>query len=209
MQVCDVRRGALAEADQHAPLARHVLDAQPRAAPVAPDRAGQRLEHPLGLHAAEAREILDQLSLLERELRRGRQVLQRAAAADAEVRDTRVRCGRRSRAARARRTPRRNCGAVASGAAPRARRAMRPPRTPSCRRCARLPWPRGSGRRCPPLPAAPRSASSVAGPQGAGHAAANSSKCGLPDACSHSRTRPHSRSCSSWVRCPRSSSKRR
>jgi len=86
VQVRDVERGTLPEAHQHPTLARDELDAESRAASVVPHRTGQRLEHPRGLDAAEARQVLEKLRLLVGELRRRREVLQGTAAAGAVVR---------------------------------------------------------------------------------------------------------------------------
>jgi hypothetical protein len=80
---------ALAESHQHPPLARHVFDAQPRAPPVAPGAALNGLQPAHRRHPAQAFEALGQLQLLELQLRSVVEVLQRAAAADIEVRAAR------------------------------------------------------------------------------------------------------------------------
>jgi hypothetical protein len=86
VQVSDVGRRALAKSDQHPSLAWHQLYAEPCAPPIRPDRPCQRFEHTRGLDAAESDQVLQQLGLLESKLRRRSEVLQRAAAAEAEMR---------------------------------------------------------------------------------------------------------------------------
>ena len=84
-QVRHVGRGALTESDHHARLAVHVLGAEARPAPVAPGGTGERRQPPRGLGARHPRQGLLELALLGEQLRRRLEVLQRAAAADAEM----------------------------------------------------------------------------------------------------------------------------
>ena len=77
---------ALAEADQRAALLLDVLHRQPRAATVAPRIARQRREHATRRDVADALEVLEQRALLCDDLRLRREMLQRAAAAGAEMR---------------------------------------------------------------------------------------------------------------------------
>ncbi len=97
--VGDVARLPLVEADQHAALLRHVAHRQPRAVAVAPRRSVDRRQH---LLPARTRPMCHSASSSTRCLAatcaRGVEVLQRAAAADAEVRAARRRRARRSRA---------------------------------------------------------------------------------------------------------------
>src|SRR6185503_19768923 len=76
---------ALAEADENLAFLVHVLAAQPCAAPIAPQRSGQRREPALRQYAADALERFGDDAALCRELRRMLEVLQGAAAADAEM----------------------------------------------------------------------------------------------------------------------------
>src|SRR5438094_7959732 len=62
---------------------------------IAPLLAGDRRQHALGMHLADARQVLQQPVLLRRELRREIGVLRGAAAADAEVRAAREAAARR------------------------------------------------------------------------------------------------------------------
>ncbi len=68
------------------PLRVHEARTQPRATPVAPRLARQRRQAALRLHLAEPAQRLAQLRVLDRQLRSRREVLQRAAAAVAEMR---------------------------------------------------------------------------------------------------------------------------
>ena len=85
-QVGDQAVTFLAEADQGVPLGVHVLHAQPRLAPVAGDRPGERLQPAIRTQAAEMLELLGEHRLLALNLHRRVQVLQAAAAADQTVR---------------------------------------------------------------------------------------------------------------------------
>jgi hypothetical protein len=76
----------LAESHQRAPLGVHETGAQARTAPVSPRVAMQRREPAIGFNLADAPQRLAQHVVLHGALRLGRQVLQRAAAADAEMR---------------------------------------------------------------------------------------------------------------------------
>ena len=96
--VGDVRPRALAEADEHAVLARDVLDAEPRAPAIVPRRADDGRQPLAGLDAPDALQRLRDDALLERHLRGVREMLQRAAAAAAEV----LALGRHARPAKAR-----------------------------------------------------------------------------------------------------------
>jgi len=77
---------ALAETDEHPALFFDELHAEPALAPVSPRRVGQCRQHFARTHFADAFEIFQQHALLRGDLRGGRQMLQRAAAADAEMR---------------------------------------------------------------------------------------------------------------------------
>ena len=78
-------REALPESDHRSTLRAHVACAEPRAAPVLPLWALQRAEPALRRYPANTLEGLTQLLLLDGQLRRTIEVLQRAAAADAKV----------------------------------------------------------------------------------------------------------------------------
>ena len=67
---------ALAKARKDAALLMHVLDAEPRPAPIGKCGPAQRLDHPRRSNAADALEVVEQLALFRGELRLGRQVLQ-------------------------------------------------------------------------------------------------------------------------------------
>src|SRR4029077_9113147 len=90
LELRHVRSGTLPKADQGTALLAHELSAEARAAPVAPDGTGERGEPVLGADARDAFEVLAQLLLLQRQLRRRLQVLQRAAPAHPEVRAARL-----------------------------------------------------------------------------------------------------------------------
>ena len=83
--VRDVRRRALAKTDEHALLARNVLDAEPRAPAIVPRSAHDGRQPLARLDAPDALQRLRDDLLLECDLRRVREMLQRAAAAAAEV----------------------------------------------------------------------------------------------------------------------------
>jgi hypothetical protein len=87
--VGDVARLALVEADQDAALLDHVADRQPRARPVAPRRPVHRRAAERRRHVADALERVLERALLGGDLELRRRVLQRAAAAGAEVRAAR------------------------------------------------------------------------------------------------------------------------
>src|SRR5215475_4755792 len=80
---------ALAKAREHPALLVHVFDAKTSAAPIAPCRTLERRKHFRRRHLADALEVIHQLLLFGLELRGGRQMLQRAAAAQAEMPTTR------------------------------------------------------------------------------------------------------------------------
>ncbi len=75
----------LAKTHQHFFFLDDVFHAQAGFAPITPDRAGQRRQHPFGFDTAESLEVFQQDILLGFDLRLRLQVLQRAAAADVEV----------------------------------------------------------------------------------------------------------------------------
>ena len=77
---------ALAEADQRAALFLDVLHRQPRATTVAPRIARERIEDARRCDVTDALEVLEQRALLREDLRLRREMLQRAAAAGAEMR---------------------------------------------------------------------------------------------------------------------------
>ena len=85
----DVGLGALAKPDQHLAAFEDVFDAEPRAAPIRPGRPLQGRQPLARLDPPDAREIVHQFARFGGDLRLGRQMLQRASAADAEVRTAR------------------------------------------------------------------------------------------------------------------------
>ena len=135
LQVGDVAGAALAEAHQAAALLRHVARAEARAATVVPAPALQRRQPCARASPCRCASRFSRSSrCLTRELRSGVEVLQRAAAADAEMRATRRRRARATARALARSSAfvvaaRRACGA---GPARPARPAARRRRTRSC-----------------------------------------------------------------------------
>ncbi len=96
-KIGDEARIVFAESDQHLAFLGDPLDRKPTLAAIAPWRVGQRIEPALRLDLADALEILGEHALLRGDLRSRRQVLQRAAAAGAEVRTTRLDALGRSR----------------------------------------------------------------------------------------------------------------
>ena len=205
VEVGNVGCRPLPEADQHAPLARDELHAEPRTPAVRPGGPRQRLKHAARLDAAQPHEVLEQLRLLEGELRGGCEVLQCAAAAEPEMRTL----GRHPVRTRAQHLLEHRLVEIAapSHAAhehPLARQrvgdehglAVDPGDSPGLVR--EIDDVRLLGRDTQALHAGP-----------AAQAARNSARCGLPAPSSQARTMPHSRSCSSGVSRPRMSSKRR
>ena len=89
--VGDVARLALVEADQHAALLRHVAHRQPRAIPVAPRRPVDRRQQTAGRTRPMRASASSSARCLAATCSDGVRVLQRAAAADAEVRAARHR----------------------------------------------------------------------------------------------------------------------
>ena len=87
--VGDVAPVGLAETNQHAPLLLDKFGAKPAFAAIAPRRIGQRRKYTLRHHLADALEIFEQHALLRRDLRDRIEMLQRAAATDAEMRAAR------------------------------------------------------------------------------------------------------------------------
>ncbi len=86
----DVARAAFVETHQRAALLLDPARRQPRPMTIAPCRPDDRREHALGLHFAHVREGVFEHALLGRHLRAEIDVLQRAAAAHAEVRTART-----------------------------------------------------------------------------------------------------------------------
>ena len=205
MQVRDVGRGTLPEAHHHPALARDVLDTEACAATVAPHRTGQRLERASGFDVAEARQVLEQLRLLVGELGRRIEVLQRTAAAGAVVRAR----GRHALGARHEHGLEHALVEVAM--------------TTDAPQHDALTRQRAGDEHG--LAVDPRDSVGLVGeiddvgllrgradalhPPPAVQAARNSARCGLAAPPSQLRTSSHSRSCSSGVSRPRSSSKRR
>ena len=89
VQVCDVRGRALPESDQHPAFLRNVLDTEPCATAIRPRRTCERRKDLGRYDAADPFERREQLRLLEFELRRRLEMLQRATAADTEMRAAR------------------------------------------------------------------------------------------------------------------------
>ncbi len=106
--VRDEARLALVEPDEHAALLHDVTHRQPRAIAVFPRGTLDRRQHDLRTHAADARERVLERALLRGDLQRRMRVLQRAAAAHAEVRASRGRRATRSPCGCSRRAQRRS-----------------------------------------------------------------------------------------------------
>jgi hypothetical protein len=75
----------LAKADQGAALLDDVTHTEPRLAPIAPGLGGERIEPAFGRHLADALQDVFEAVVLDTNLGLGVQMLERAAAADAEV----------------------------------------------------------------------------------------------------------------------------
>src|SRR3546814_3116094 len=89
-QVGDEARIALAEADQGLALLFHPAHREATLAAIAPGDISQRWKQVVRGNVADALQVLEQHALLGQDLLRFGQVLQRAAAAGAEVRAARV-----------------------------------------------------------------------------------------------------------------------
>src|SRR3569833_2798909 len=84
-QIGEIGAALLAEAHHQGLLFLDEFDAEPRAAPVTPMRAGERRQDLLGRDLAEVAKTVEQYLLFHVDLRIGAQMLQTTAAAQPEV----------------------------------------------------------------------------------------------------------------------------